>query len=71
MWMCQKTNFYHIVIQTTVGRKNLNTQTNAFQILRFALDDNMFWFFFDTRSDINRIKNHGNIFVPLWRKQKN
>ena len=45
MWMCQKTNFYHIVIQTTVGRKNLNTQTNAFQILRFALDDNMFGIF--------------------------
>ena len=31
----------HSVIQTTVGRKDLNTSTSAFQILRFALNDKM------------------------------
>ena len=31
----------HSVIQTTEGRKDLNTSTSAFQILRFALNDKM------------------------------
>ena len=34
-------NAYHIVIQTTVGRKNLDDIKNVPEILRFALDDKM------------------------------
>ena len=34
-------NAYHIVIQTTVGRKNLDDIKDVTEILRFALDDKM------------------------------
>ena len=34
-------NVYHIVIQTTVGRKNLDDIKDVPEILRFALDDKM------------------------------
>ena len=34
-------NAYHIVIQTTVGRKNLDEIKDVPEILRFALDDKM------------------------------
>ena len=32
-------NAYHIVIQTTVGRKNLDDIKDVPEILRYALDD--------------------------------
>ena len=39
---------YYFVIQTTVGRKNLDDIKDVLEILRFALDDKMMWkFFFD------------------------
>ena len=34
-------NAYHIVIQTTVGRKKLDDIKDVPEILRFALDDKM------------------------------
>ena len=36
-------NAYHFVIQTTVGRKNLDAIKEVSEILRFALDDKMVW----------------------------
>ena len=42
---------YHFVIQTTVGRKNLDDIKDVPEILRFALDDKMMWnFYFDIPS---------------------
>ena len=38
-------NAYHFVIQTTVGRKNLDDIKDVPEILRFALDDKMIWNF--------------------------
>ena len=32
-------NAYHFVIQTTIGRKNLDDIKDETEILRFALDD--------------------------------
>ena len=41
-WWVVKMKFpKHSVIQTTEGRKDLKTSTNASQILRFALNDKM------------------------------
>ena len=34
-------NIYHFVIQTTVGRKNLDDIKDVPEILRYALDDRM------------------------------
>ena len=42
---CVELYAFHFVIQTTVGRKNLDNIKDALEILRYALDDRMLWIF--------------------------